>query len=196
MLTMNYLDLLPCDVMDIVLDKRAYALERSLFILENTLYHLNEDLKELQIIKYNCDEYDKVGKAYHYGYCINYCDISYSCEEYLFSSIGYPLVVFIYGDGDFMSNLCENPTYYEGLKEANELYNCNIDSLETAISEEDDESILDTLDCQLDSAKNHRFLQGFQLMTRERFEKKQGFNFEDYFDNCDNITILVACFGS
>lgn len=190
---MNYLDLLPCDVMEIVLNKRADDFERSLYILENKLCYLTEDLKELQIIKNDTDEDDEDDD---YEYSISYGDISYSCEEYLFNRIGHSQVVFIDFDGDFISDIYENPTYYEALKEANEYYIFKIEELETKYVLEDGEEVLEKLEFQLDFAKNHRFLEGFQVITHEKYEKEQGYKITDCFDNCQDVVILEPCFGS
>tara|TARA_B100000795_G_C22791596_1_gene437240 strand:+ start:1907 stop:2389 length:483 start_codon:yes stop_codon:yes gene_type:complete len=111
----NYLDVLPHDLFDNILNYNMQDIEKQIDMLERKINNLENKLKPLNITKYN-----KFTE-------ITYDNVFYFMKENLFSNIKEDIVLLnIYNDliGDyygsaFISNVLHNPTYLDVLIEAN-----------------------------------------------------------------------------
>ena len=114
---MNYLDLLTDDLIDKILDNVTDDIDKKISLLNKKINKLNKDLKYLTI------------ELFEGSININYENISYCIEKYLFSKFETKkdiILISIYDnyfggeDGEtYISNRIKNPTYYDILVEAN-----------------------------------------------------------------------------
>lgn len=111
----NYLDFLPNDLYDKILNINMTNIEKQINILEEKISNLELKLKPLSIKKYN--KYTE----------ITYDNVFYNMKEYLFSNINGDIILFnVYNDlfGDYygetyISDVLHNPTFLDILIEAN-----------------------------------------------------------------------------
>jgi hypothetical protein len=111
----NYLDFLPNDLYDKILNINITNIENQINILEEKISNLYLKLNLLSIKKYNKHSE------------ITYDNVFYNMKEYLFSNINGDIILFnVYNDlfGDYygytyISKVLHNPTFLDILIEAN-----------------------------------------------------------------------------
>ena len=111
----NYLDVLPHDLFDKIINYNMQDIEKQIDMLEKKINNLENKLKPLNIIKYN-----KFTE-------ITYDKVFYFMKENLFSNIKEDIVLLNvyndlfghYYDSTFISKVLHNPTYLDILIEAN-----------------------------------------------------------------------------
>jgi len=114
---MNYFDLLTDDLIDKILDNVVDDIDKQISLLNKKINKLKKHLKYLII------------ETFEGSISINYLNVSYCIEEYLFSNFEINkdiILINVYSEffGEengvtFMSDRIKNPTYYDILVEAN-----------------------------------------------------------------------------
>jgi len=112
----NAFNILNDDLINKIINIRIDDIEKSIFILENKMLSSSHLLKDVDIYKMH-KMYWNNEDDFNSRYCISFNDLVYSCDTYLYNTIFYGKVIFVFiqtlENNDFITKLSQeitNPT--------------------------------------------------------------------------------------